>query len=306
MSTVSLSSVSVVITSYNSDWCIARAVKSCLAQSLAVDEIIIVDDCSTDNTEAVVRELMTRHPRIKYCRPEKNGGHLAALRFGIQHAVSDWIALLDSDDELPPNSIEVRITAAIEYKKVTGVTPQLIYGDHEGSKFDELKGYVFPYLCKELCLCQTSTMMLGRDCLVHFPLANPFNTDDEFVLAIGKRFHVLHSGAVVTVYHAHDSPTRMTKNSKKVFEGVCQLVRDHRADIVREQGKRRLLLWRVRILKAFISYKIALANARIAALQSTFGDRCQRFLLRVYRKGLTQISLLLKSFLRNHFEYDFF
>jgi len=275
---------------------------------MAVDEIIVVDDCSTDNTEAVVRDLMIRHPRIKYCRPEKNGGLLAALRFGMKHAVSDWIALLDGDDQLLPNSIEVRITAAIEYKRATGVTPQLVYGDHyEGAQFPRLKGYVFPYLCKELCLCQTSTMMLGRGCLTHFPAVDrPFNTDDQIVLAIGKRFHVLHSGAAVTVCHTHTSPTRMSNNNKNVFDGVCELVRDYSTDIVREQGKRRLLLWRVRILKAFINYKVALANARIAALQSTFGNRCQRFVLRVYRKGLIQISLLLRSFLRNHFEHDFF
>ncbi len=127
--------------------------------------------------------------------------------------------------------------------------------------------------------------MLGRDCLSRFPVTNPFNTDDEIVLEIGKRFHVLHSGAVVTIYHAHDSPTRMSNNSKKEFEGVCELVRDHRADIVREQGRQRLLLWRLRILKAFINYKIALANTKIAALQSNLGDGYQLFLVRATERA---------------------
>ena len=89
-------------------------------------------------------------------------------------------------------------------------------------KFARLRGYVFPYLCKELCLCQTSTIMLGRECIPCLPVTdNPWNTDDEIVLAIGKHFHVLHSGAVVTIYHSHDSPTRMSNNAKRMFEGVC-------------------------------------------------------------------------------------
>ena len=63
-----LSSVSVIIPSYNMDWCVARAINSCQCQSLSVDEIIVVDDCSTDNTERVIRDLATHDCRIKYHR----------------------------------------------------------------------------------------------------------------------------------------------------------------------------------------------------------------------------------------------
>src|ERR1700730_3859305 len=93
-------SVTVVIPSYNMDWCIARAVNSCQVQSLAPDEIIDVDDCSTDNTEAVVTKLMISNQTIRYFRLTKNRGHLAVLKFGAENAASDWIALLDADDEL--------------------------------------------------------------------------------------------------------------------------------------------------------------------------------------------------------------
>ena len=60
--------VSVVIPSYNMDWCVTRAITSCQIQSLSVDEIIIVDDRSMDTTGAVVRNLMDADPRIKYWR----------------------------------------------------------------------------------------------------------------------------------------------------------------------------------------------------------------------------------------------
>src|SRR5262249_1637077 len=97
------SSVAVIIPSYNMGWCVVRAVKSCQTQSLPVNQIIVVDDCSTDNTEAVVRDLMGRDPRIMYCKPQKNVGHLAALTLGALKTDSEWVALLDADDELTRN-----------------------------------------------------------------------------------------------------------------------------------------------------------------------------------------------------------
>jgi glycosyltransferase involved in cell wall biosynthesis len=298
--------VTVVIPSYNMDWCIARAIESCQAQSLAPEEIIVVDDCSADHTEAIISKLMITNPTIKYFRLGKNRGHLAALKFGAEKAATDWVALLDADDELTPNSIEARVVAANAYMDATGVKPQLVYGDLEGKKFTRLRGYAFPYLCKELCLCQTSTIMLGRECISHIPVKDTYNTDDEIVLAISQHYHILHSSAIVTIYHSHNSPTRMSSNARKVFDGVCDLVRTHRADIVREHGIGRLLLWWLRILKTFVRYQVILTSAQIAALPSTFAKPYRRFLLRVYRRCLTHIDILLKSFLGMHFEHDLF
>jgi glycosyltransferase involved in cell wall biosynthesis len=297
-------SVSAIITVFNLGWCIKRAMESCLAQSMPLDEMIVVDDCSTDNTEAIVRDFMAGNPHIRYFQTERNGGLLAALRLGIQHAFGDWIALLDGDDQLTLNSIESRINAATEYKKATGVTPQLVYGDHQESKFTRLKGYVFPYLCKELCLCQTSTIMLGRKCLKYFPRYDrPYNTDDQIVLAIGKHFPVLHCGSAVAIYHVHKSPNRMSNNSEKVLAGIRLLVQDYEADIVDQQGQGRLFLWRLRILRALINYKISLVNLKIAGMctgtikQSML--RAQRFILNSIRKNLTHITSM-------YFERDYF
>jgi glycosyltransferase involved in cell wall biosynthesis len=308
-------------------WCLPRAVNSCRAQSIAVDEIIVVDDCSTDNTEAVVTQLRAHDARIRYFKLAKNGqtgrsvfphpaftktlssspteetcGHLAALKFGAQKAVSDWVALLDADDELTHDSIKDRLLAAGAYEEATGVKPQLVYGDLEELKFTRLKGYSFPYLCKELSLCQTSTIMLGKKCIPNLPVEDTYNTDDEIVLSIGKKHHILHSGVTVAICHSHDSLTRMSNNARKVFEGVCDLVRTHRLDIVREHGIGRLLLWWIRISKSFIRYQVICTTEQLAAPQ----QRCPRLVLRVYRRALLYTEGCLRSFLRLHFDYDYF
>jgi glycosyltransferase involved in cell wall biosynthesis len=295
-------SVAIVIPSYNMDWCLERAVKSCQGQSITVSEIIIVDDCSSDDTTAVVMRLAACDARIRYIRLTKNGGHLAALRCGAQEAASDWVVLLDADDELTPNSIEARLLAADKYRQATGVKAQLIYGDLEGGKFTRLRGYAFTYLCKELCLCQTSTIMLGRECISHIPIEAGHNTDDELVLSIGRHFHVLHSGTVVAICHTHNSPTKMGNNARKCFEGVWDLVRAHRSDIMREHGVGRLFLWWLRTLKAFLRYQIIVANQQITASE----QRLLRLLFRIYRRALSYIEAALKSFLRLYFDSDYF
>jgi glycosyltransferase involved in cell wall biosynthesis len=260
--------VSVVIPTYNMGWCVSRAVSSCQSQSHAPDEIIIVDDASTDDTEQVVQQLAAREARIKYFKQHKNGGHLAALKCGIQNVKSDWAVLLDADDELTPASIACRVEAAITYAEAKGERPQLIYGDlasgdefHEVNRFPRLEGRAYQFLSRELSLCQTSTMMIGRDAFSQFPATNnPWNTDDEIALAIGRDFPILHSRQVVAIYHMHGSSTKMGNNPKRRFAGVCQLVRDHKAEILEFHGHKGLLLWRLRIARAFLAYQTALAG----------------------------------------------
>jgi glycosyltransferase involved in cell wall biosynthesis len=304
---MSLESISVVIPSYNMAWCISRAIKSCQAQSLSVEEIIVLDDCSTDDTEAIVGDLVAHDSRIRYHRLETNVGHLSALRVGVGLAVSDWIALLDADDELTPWSIEARVIAAKEYMAASGVKPQLVYGDHDNFKFTQLRGFVFPYLCKELSLCQTSTIMLGRECVPFLPKGTTRNNnDDRVVLAVGEHFDVLHCSQAVATYHPHDSPTRVTNNPKRVFDGVYMLVRDYRAKIVQTHGIKLLFLWYIRVFKSFVRYRIDASSARIASMPSTFFGQYLSFVLKIYRKGLTYLHLALRIFLKHQFDLNFF
>jgi glycosyltransferase involved in cell wall biosynthesis len=299
-----LGTISVVIPSYNMDWCIARAIRSCQTQSLRVDEIIIVDDCSTDNTEQVVYVLLQADKRIRYFKLARNSDHLAALKYGASRATSDWIALLDADDELTPHSIEARVTAAQEYKRTTGITPQFIYGDLSNVKFTFLRGYSFPYVCRELSLCQTSTMMLGRESVQYIPVKHIYHTDDEIVLAISKIFHLVHCGEAVAICHEHNSPSGRKNNPWRVFEGVCELVRAHRTEIRAEHGLLCLFFWKLRIAKTFIGCLI-LENRRMASPQSKVAP-FRRVLLRFYRSSLIIANLPLSYCVGMYFDNVFF
>ncbi len=97
--------VSVVIPTYNYGRFIADAIESVLGQTVAPTEIIVVDDGSTDDTEAVVRGF---GGRIKYIRQE-NAGVCAARNRGVAESSGDLIAFLDADDIWEPTKLEKQI-----------------------------------------------------------------------------------------------------------------------------------------------------------------------------------------------------
>ena len=95
-------SVSVIVPSYNCGHFIAEAIDSILAQSLQTEQIIIVDDGSTDDTGQVVRRYAD--PRIHYIRQE-NAGVAAARNAGLTAARCEYIAFLNADDRWLPTFV---------------------------------------------------------------------------------------------------------------------------------------------------------------------------------------------------------
>lgn len=89
--------VSVILPTYNRAYCISPAIESVLRQTHTNLELIIVDDCSTDNTTQILGEI--DDPRLRVIRHEHNRGAAAARNTGIAAARGELIAFQDSDDE---------------------------------------------------------------------------------------------------------------------------------------------------------------------------------------------------------------
>ncbi len=309
-------SVSVLISTYNMAWCLERAIMSCLHQTHPPASIIVVDDGSADDTQVLMARMQDLDSRVQYHRLRVNGGQLAALRRGLLASTSDWVALLDADDELTPDSLECRIRAARSYWAAAGQWPQLVYGDYYFEQLApdakvvtrSLEGHQFTFLARELSLCPMITMMLGRDAVAHFPRrSNPYNTDDEIVLTVGKRLAVAHAGCAVAIVHAHDSPTRMSNDARKRYLGVAQLVRDHRKDVLSEHGIGRLLLWQLRVLRARAQWQHEWADGVRAELSgATVRARVMRAAVGVYGRITGRLYRRLTVFLRSRFDQLYF
>ena len=100
--------VSIIMPSYNTGRFISETIESVLAQSYSNWELIIVDDCSNDDTDDVVRQYLSDE-RIRYIKNETNCGAAISRNRALREAKGKWIAFLDSDDLWEKEKLEKQI-----------------------------------------------------------------------------------------------------------------------------------------------------------------------------------------------------
>lgn len=99
--------VSIIMPSYNTSQYIGKSIQSVLIQTYTNWELIIVDDCSTDNTDEVVGGF--NDARIRYYKNTRNSGTAVSRNKALREARGKWIAFLDSDDLWNVNKLEKQI-----------------------------------------------------------------------------------------------------------------------------------------------------------------------------------------------------
>lgn len=99
--------VSVIIPTYNREKIIERAIYSVLNQTYTDIELIVVDDCSTDNTYNIISKIKDK--RLKYFKFDRNRGACAARNKGIELSRGEYIAFQDSDDIWYSNKLEFQL-----------------------------------------------------------------------------------------------------------------------------------------------------------------------------------------------------
>lgn len=102
--------VSIITPTYNSEKYIKETISSVLSQTYQNWEMIIVDDCSTDNTVRIIEEEMEKDSRIRFIQLQKNQGAAVARNTAINYANGRYIAFLDSDDLWEMNKLEVQVS----------------------------------------------------------------------------------------------------------------------------------------------------------------------------------------------------
>lgn len=100
--------VSIIMPSYNTGRYISETVDSVLAQTCDNWELIIVDDCSTDDTDEIISPYLA-DKRIKYLKNDVNCGAAISRNRALSEAKGKWIAFLDSDDLWHPKKLEKQI-----------------------------------------------------------------------------------------------------------------------------------------------------------------------------------------------------
>ncbi|MCT4619062.1 MAG: glycosyltransferase family 2 protein [Marinisporobacter sp.] len=101
--------VSIITPVYNSERFIKETIQSVQKQTYANWEIILVDDCSTDSSERIIRYMIEKDPKIKYIKLENNSGAAVARNTAIKNSKGRFIAFLDSDDLWECDKLEKQI-----------------------------------------------------------------------------------------------------------------------------------------------------------------------------------------------------
>ncbi len=128
--------VSVIIPLFNNSSTIERAVRSVASQKY-LHEIIIVDDCSTDDSKAVVLALEKTLNNIRVLENPINGGPAVARNFGAKSASGEFLCFLDADDEIIGNYFEEIIPLLAKDHKYNVVKVGMEF-------YDPIRGYVLP------------------------------------------------------------------------------------------------------------------------------------------------------------------
>ena len=121
--------VSVVMPSFNASAFIGSSINSVLCQSFCDFELLVIDDCSTDDTIDVVRSFEVQDKRIRLIKNPNRLGPSASRNRGIEESVGHFIAFIDSDDLMSTRAIEMRVTMFESSSQAIGSYCPTIYID---------------------------------------------------------------------------------------------------------------------------------------------------------------------------------
>jgi glycosyltransferase involved in cell wall biosynthesis len=210
--------VSIIITAYNYDKYIERAIRSCMGQSLPKNqyEIILVNDASTDNTRSI---LDNYKDDIRIFNMEKNVGLAAARNFGIKKAKGQFVVFLDADDYIQLDLLKLQSIFLTENNRLDAVAVDYYIVNEFGDHMEWVESSKKPIACG---------IMFRKDLLFDIGLYDEkFRAREEEDLR--KRFEKKHSIYHIPLplyrYRMHDS--NLTKNKKEMTKYKKKLAKKH-------------------------------------------------------------------------------
>ncbi|MFD2658197.1 glycosyltransferase family 2 protein [Gracilibacillus thailandensis] len=149
--------ISIIVPAFKAEDSIHIALNSLLEQTVKNIEIIVVDDCSPDNTAGIVQEFVKRDSRVKLIRKERNEGAYAARNEGLLQATGDYITVHDSDDWSHPQKLEIQLTEILKKPNVIGSFSNLIRISNELLPIN-----AGSLLSKRFLIMNTSSLLFDR------------------------------------------------------------------------------------------------------------------------------------------------
>ena len=227
-----MAQVSVIIPTYNRAGFLGGAVKSVLAQSFTDLEILVVDDCGSDDAAAVVESF--GRAEVRYLRHDRRRGCAAARNTGILESSGEYIAFLDDDDEWYPEKLARQMSAMLASPAELGgiYTGYFIVNREDG----QIRGQMVPTECGDIyatllagnCVGGSSCMLLRRSCFDDIGLfderLSSFEDHDLWLRAARKyRFDCIREPLLRYFVHGD----RVWTNAEALTQGLDLMLRKY-------------------------------------------------------------------------------
>lgn len=228
--------VSVVIPTYNRRSTIKRAIDSVLQQTWNNYEIIIVDDCSTDDTFSFVQEQYGSLDNLIYVINEQNCGAGESRNIGVSYANGDYIAFHDSDDEWMPNKLELQMQK-MSNSDSSGIAVYSTFSRQWEAGIDQWpseaipmeyrSGNVYPFLLLTP-LVGIITLLIRKDIFIEL---GGFNSDlhsledYEFTLRLTQKYPLDYIDTILATAHESDNSVGKRNDAKIMTE--CYILAFH-------------------------------------------------------------------------------
>lgn len=211
--------VSIIITTYNYENYIERAIRSVLDQSLSKRsyEVIVVNDASTDRTKKILENY---EDDVRVFNLDKNVGLAAARNFGIKKAKGQFIVFLDADDYMHRDLLLVQKTFLAENNKLDAVSVDYYLVDERGSHIEHVSADKKPIACG---------VMFRKDLLYNIGLYDEsFRAREEEDLRIRFRKKYAIYNIILPLYRYRQHNGNLTKNSREMSKYAKKLKKKHK------------------------------------------------------------------------------
>jgi glycosyltransferase involved in cell wall biosynthesis len=239
---VGRTTVGVVITTFNHAHFLADAISSVLAQTRPPDEIVVVDDGSTDDPAAVIAQF----PRVRLIR-QTNRGLAAARNTGLRNCATSHVAFLDADDRLLPIALEAGLACAARRPDCA-----FVYGAHRhisqngeprgGDRYYPIIADAHLALLRENRIGMHATVIYRRDCLTEvggFDETLRRSEDYDLYLRIAQKYPICSHDAIVAEYRMHGE--NMSANAVAQLRATLAVLDRHETRIVVDAPAREAL-----------------------------------------------------------------
>ena len=222
--------VSVVIPMYNREKVIKRSIDSVLQQTVHDFEIIVVDDCSTDGSCAIVAGY--NDCRIKLIKNSKNHGANYCRNIGIQESSGRFIAFQDSDDEWECNKLEVQIGYMLEKGVKASFSPYIVLENNRiiPENYEELadNSVLVRDILRKYNIIGTPTLIIDKEITNRvglFDESMPRLQDYEYAIRIAKNYDICCCPFILL--RVYTDEVRITSNREKLDVAISIILQKH-------------------------------------------------------------------------------